>query len=53
MSVQRSSFTLVFFRAACHTNPHAVRKRANSANYDDFNQVFTSPLDKHAPKKKK
>ena len=32
ISVKRSNFTLVFFKAAYHTNPFAVRKRARSSS---------------------
>ena len=32
ISVNRSSFTLVFFKAACHGNPGAVRKWAESSS---------------------
>ena len=33
MSVNSFKFTLVFFNAACYTNPGAVRKRAGSSSY--------------------
>ena len=31
--IKRSNFTLVFFKAACHSNHCAVRKRAGSSSY--------------------
>ena len=33
MSVKRSNFTLVFFKAACHANPGAERNFAGSSSY--------------------
>ena len=33
MSVKRSNFNLVFFKAACHANPGAVRKQVRSSSY--------------------
>ena len=33
MSVKRSNFTLVFFKAACHANPGAERNFAGSSLY--------------------
>ena len=33
ISVNKSNFTFVFFKAVCHTNPGAVRKRAGSSSY--------------------
>ena len=32
-SVMRYNFTLAFFKAACHSNPCAVRKQAGSSPY--------------------
>ena len=33
ISVKRSNFTLVFFKAACHRNPGAERNFAVSSSY--------------------
>ena len=33
ISVKRSNFTLVFFKAACHANPGAERNFAGSSSY--------------------
>ena len=33
ISVKRSNFTLVFFKAACHANPGAERKFAGPSSY--------------------
>ena len=33
VSVKRSTFTLVFFKAACHANPEAERNFAGSSFY--------------------
>ena len=33
ISVKRSNFTLVFFKAACHANPGAVRKQTGSGSH--------------------
>ena len=33
ISVERSNFTLVFFKATCHANPEAERNFAESNSY--------------------
>ena len=33
ISVKRSNFTMVFFKAASHANLNTVRKRARSSSY--------------------
>ena len=33
ISLKRSNFTLVFFKAACHANPGAERSFAGSSSY--------------------
>ena len=43
MSVKRSNFTLVFFKATCRAKPGAVRKRTgSSSNMSSYIRKFLS-----------